>query len=114
MRKFIEAGYDVRGLKRDTIAALKKISFDMEWIRGGIRESDSLGASISGVDFIQCAVGARQPFGPNRLEILEYLGVTNLVDEAKEAGVDLEVCRGRLFAAIRAMVCRRATTTASR
>lgn len=79
-----------------------------------MRDSDSLGASTSGVDFIQCAVGAREPFGPNQLEIVEYQGVTNLVDEGKEAGVDLELSRGRLFAQIRAIVSRRATSTASR
>lgn len=40
---------------------------------------------MAGVDFVQCAVGAREPFGPNRPEIVEYQGVTNLVDAAKEA-----------------------------
>jgi uncharacterized protein YbjT (DUF2867 family) len=41
---------------------------------------------MAGVDFVQCAVGAREPFGPNRPEIVEYQGVTHLVDAAKEAG----------------------------
>ena len=39
------------------------------------------------MDYVQCAVGARELLGPNRPQIVDYKGVTHLVDAAKEAGI---------------------------
>ena len=86
IRQLLDAGHVVRGLSRNPDAARERTGLDIEWVQGDVRDPATLSAVMAGVDYVQCAVGAREPFGPNRPEIVDYKGVTHLVDAAKEAG----------------------------
>ncbi len=79
-------GHEVKGLTRDPDSAQARTGFDILWVAGDVRDPESLSGIMAGVDYVQCAVGAREPFGPNRPEIVDYKGVTHLVDAAKAAG----------------------------
>ncbi len=87
--QFVEAGYDVRALTRDAARAKEKTGEDYDWIAGDVRDIDSLRVALQGVDNVICAIG----FAPgekdaaNFPEFLEYGGVKNLVDAAKENDV---------------------------
>jgi uncharacterized protein YbjT (DUF2867 family) len=86
VERLLADGLTVRGLTRDPDEARERTGLDIEWVAGDVRDPVSLARVFAGVEYVQCAVGAREPFGANRPEMVDYKGVTHLVDAAKAAG----------------------------
>lgn len=80
-------GFRVRGLTRDPAKAAQAFTSQLEWVKGDVRDAASLPAAVAGVSAVLCAVGAREPQGDNNPEKVDYEGVRNLIDAAKQAGV---------------------------
>ena len=82
-----EKGYDVLGLTRNVERAVEKHGGDWTWIEGDVRDPVALDQAMAGVDYVICAIGAREISGPNSPEFVDYGGVQNLVEAAKAHNV---------------------------
>jgi uncharacterized protein YbjT (DUF2867 family) len=80
-------GYRVRPLTSDIDRAIERHGDRWPWIEADVRVIESLKSTMQGVDFVICAIGARQRSGPDGPEFVDYGGVRNLVDAAQAAGV---------------------------
>lgn len=83
----LKAGYRVRGLSRDVERARQIVSGNYQWVAGDVRDPKTLGAALRGVSYVICTIGATERSGPNSPEFVDYGGVRNLADAAREAGV---------------------------
>lgn len=80
-------GYRLRALARDPERARQEIGDSFEWVRADVRDADSLRLALQGATYVICAIGATERSGPNSPEFVDYGGVRNLTDAAREAGV---------------------------
>jgi uncharacterized protein YbjT (DUF2867 family) len=87
--QLVDAGYDVRAMTRNIERAKEKTGEDYNWVEGDVRDMDSLRAALDGINKVVCAIGSipSEKDTTNYPEFLEYGGVKNLVDAAKEEGV---------------------------
>ena len=82
-------GYQVRAMSRRSVAeAQDTYGTDYQWVQGDVRDMASLTAAMRDVDYVICTIGSTQSFGANSPEYVDYGGVKNLVDVAKEEGVE--------------------------
>jgi uncharacterized protein YbjT (DUF2867 family) len=82
-----QQGYQVRALVREPAKAQALLGPDISYVHGNVTDPASLTPAMSGVDAVISAIGARGKEGPDRPEMIDYQGVRNLVDAAKEAKV---------------------------
>lgn len=80
-------GYQVRALVRDKARAEAALGTDAVYAVGNVTDPASLAAAMNGVDAVISAIGARGKDGPDRPEMIDYQGVRNLVDAARQARV---------------------------
>ncbi len=84
-------GIATRALVRDLEKAKASLPQDpdrVEIVAGDVLDRASLAAALTGCTHLICATGARpslDPFGPLRVD---YEGTKNLVDAAKQAGIE--------------------------
>ena len=84
-----EQGYRVRALSRRSVEdARAEYGPDYEWVQGDVRDIASLQSALEGVTFVISSIGSTQSFGANSPEYVDYGGVRNLVDAAKDVGVE--------------------------
>lgn len=82
----VAAGIPVRGLTRNPAAA-RAAAPRAEWVAGDLREPDSLKAALNGVDAVVFAAGWRPTDDPsNTPRVVDYGGVANLAELARESG----------------------------
>jgi len=82
-------GYRVRAMSRRSVEeAQDTYGTDYEWVQGDVRDMASLTLAMTGADYVICTIGSTQSFGANSPEYVDYGGVKNLVDAAKETGVE--------------------------
>jgi uncharacterized protein YbjT (DUF2867 family) len=75
-----------RAVARDP-AAVGELKPLAQWVAGDVTRPDTLAATLRGARYVICTVGATERSGPNSPEFVDYGGVKNLVDAAREAGV---------------------------
>jgi uncharacterized protein YbjT (DUF2867 family) len=80
-------GYQVRALVRDKAKAEAALGANVSYVQGDVKDPSSLTAAMAGVDAVISAIGARGKDGPDRPEMIDYQGVRNLVDAARQAKV---------------------------
>jgi uncharacterized protein YbjT (DUF2867 family) len=82
-----EQGYRVRGMTRDRERAAAAYGDSIEWVEADIRNPDSLISAFDGVDRFINATGTESRGADNTPEQVNYLGMKNLVDAAKQANI---------------------------
>ncbi len=88
VQRLVEEGFAVRALVRDAERAEALLgSTGVEYATGDIKDPASLTAAFTGIDAVVSAVGAKSGKGPDRPEAVDYEGVRNMVDAARQAGV---------------------------
>lgn len=83
----IAEGFRVRGLTRDPADAARRTRTDVQWVAGDVRDPDTLGPAMTGVEFVVCSISYTEFTGDNSPQFVDYMGVRNLADAAKAAGV---------------------------
>lgn len=76
----------VRAVARDpaTVGELRELA---QWVPGDVTRPDTLAGTLRGARFVISTIGATERSGPNAPEFVDYGGVKNLADAAREAGV---------------------------
>lgn len=82
-----KSGFRVRGMARDPVKARAEVSDRYDWVAGDVRDAASLGPALAGASYVVCTIGATERSGPNSPEFVDYGGVKNLVDAAKNGGI---------------------------
>ena len=87
VRNLQAQGYRVRALVRDADQAQQVLGDDVDFRAGDVRDIETLRPAMEGVEFVISAIGASQSDPDNGPEAVDYGGVKNLIDAAKEAKV---------------------------
>lgn len=89
VHKLLAQGTPVRVLARDFTAARVLFSDTVEYIAGDTRQPETLVPAVAGVQAVICTIGAGQGVDTsNTPEKVDYEGVRNLVEAAKDAQVE--------------------------
>jgi uncharacterized protein YbjT (DUF2867 family) len=80
-------GYSYRSMTTNKARATETFSPEHNWVEADVKDVNSLESALAGTTRIISALGATKFEGPNRPETVDYLGVVNMVDAAKAAGV---------------------------
>ncbi len=79
------AGYAVRAFVRDAERARNLLGEDIELFVGDVKDPATIEPAMQGSDAVISAIGARGAKGPDRPEMIDYMGVKNLSDAAVAA-----------------------------
>jgi uncharacterized protein YbjT (DUF2867 family) len=88
VKTLLEKNYQVRAFVRDVKRATELLGPNVEYIKGDVRNIDSIGPAMQGVARIISAVGAFGKEANNGPEDVDYGGVKNLVNAASAANID--------------------------
>jgi uncharacterized protein YbjT (DUF2867 family) len=80
-------GYNVRAMTRNPDQAAERYGTEYQWVRGDVRDPEEMDPVMKGVDWLICSIGYTEFEGPNSAQFVDYMGVRNLVDAAKDHGV---------------------------
>lgn len=86
--ELLRQGYRVRAFVRDIDSAREKLSADIEFAEGDVRDRASIDTAIRGVSAVISSIGAGRGDPSNGPEFVDYGGVKNLVEAAADAGVE--------------------------
>lgn len=78
--------FEVRALARDPAKAKREVGAGYEWVAADVTKPETLAAPMRGATYVVCAIGATERSGPNGPEFVDYGGVVNLTDAAKQGG----------------------------
>ena len=87
LKELEKSGYAVRPLTRNSERAQRRLGHSWSWVAVDVRDANTVAESMRGIDYVVCAIGAREWSGPNSPEFVDFGGVRNLVDAARDAGV---------------------------
>jgi uncharacterized protein YbjT (DUF2867 family) len=98
----VQRGVPVRALVRDPVTAREKLPIEVELIKGDVADQAGLRNAIAGCTVLLSATGARPSLDPTGPYQVDYEGTKNLVDVAKEAGIEhfvmvSSLCVSRFF-----------------
>ncbi|MEZ5564852.1 MAG: SDR family oxidoreductase [Gammaproteobacteria bacterium] len=79
--------FAIRPMARDVEAARRTVGTEYAWVAGDVTRPESLVSALRGVTLVLCAIGATERSGPNSAEFVDFGGVRNLSDAARDAGV---------------------------
>ncbi len=79
--------YAIRPMARDVAAARQNVGADYAWVAGDVTKPATLGPALAGVSLVLVTIGGTERSGPNSPEFVDYGGVQNLADAARDAGV---------------------------
>ncbi len=82
-----QPGFAIRPLARDVEQARAEIGNEYAWVAADITRPETLAPALRGATLVLSAIGATERSGPNSPEFVDYGGVRNLTDAAREAGV---------------------------
>lgn len=88
VRELKAAGYTVRALVRDPVAARGVLGDGVEYAQGDVRNRESLDAALKGVRYAISAIGATRKDPANGPEFVDFQGVRNLAEAAAAAKLD--------------------------
>ena len=80
-------GYTVRATTRNVERAKQRFDTDYEWVRADVRDPRTLVEPMRDVDYVVSSIRSSDWTGPYSPEMVDYHGMRNLVDAAKEAEV---------------------------
>jgi uncharacterized protein YbjT (DUF2867 family) len=83
--ELLASGYRVRAFVRNAEEAREKFDVDIDFAVGDVRQRESIDAALDGVAAIICAIGAGRGDPSNGPEFVDYGGVMNLVEAARDA-----------------------------
>lgn len=100
--QLLAGGVEVRALVRDRSKAIAELPTGVEIVVGDVLKPETIGAALVGCQVLLSATGAAPSFDPTGPYRVDYEGTKNLVDAAKQAGVEQMVmvsslCVSRLF-----------------
>ncbi|MBE9140424.1 SDR family oxidoreductase [Nodosilinea sp. LEGE 07088] len=100
--QLVDRGVPVVAFVRDAAAARTQLPPEVTLIEGNVTDKASIRRAILGCTVLLCATGARPSLDPTGPYQVDYEGTKNLVDVAKEAGIDHVVmvsslCVSRFF-----------------
>ena len=87
VKKYIERDEKVRLLVRDPVRAEKQFGSAPEYIVGDSRYPLTLPAAFEGIEQVISTTGSRNPTGDNNPRQVDYEGVFNLVEIAKQHSI---------------------------
>jgi len=100
--QLVKRGVPVKALVRDVATARTKLPTEVELMTGDVTDKASLRAAIADCTVLLSATGASPSFDPTGPYQVDYEGTKNLVDVAKEAGIEhfvmvSSLCVSRFF-----------------
>ncbi|MCU0525957.1 MAG: SDR family oxidoreductase [Elainella sp. Prado103] len=100
--ELVQRGIPVRALVRDREKARQILPPEAEIVVGDVLQPDSLRSGIGDSTVLFCATGAAPSFDPTGPYKVDYEGTKNLVDLAKEQGIQhfvmvSSLCTSQLF-----------------
>lgn len=90
IRQLRAEGWSFRAMTRKRGQAEQRLGADyggVDWVECDVRNPAEVAAALAGVDLVISVLGANEVTGPNSAEFVDYGGVRNLVDGAKQARV---------------------------
>ena len=102
VRQLVDRGVPVVAFVRDAAAARTTLPAEVTLAEGNVNDKASIRAALSGCTVLISATGARPGFDPTGPYQVDYEGTKNLVDMAKETGIDhfvmvSSLCVSRFF-----------------
>jgi uncharacterized protein YbjT (DUF2867 family) len=83
-----ERGIQVRALVRDMESAKAILPDGVDLVIADVLKPDTLRPALTGCQFVLCATGARPSFDITGPYQVDFVGTQNLVNAAKEAGIE--------------------------
>ena len=87
IRLLKDEGYAVRAMTRNPDQAAERYGTGYQWVRGDVRDPAELVPVMEDIDWLICSIGYTEFEGPNSAQFVDYMGVRNLVDAARDQGV---------------------------
>ncbi|MEM8807704.1 MAG: SDR family oxidoreductase [Cyanobacteria bacterium P01_G01_bin.38] len=88
VKQLVEKGIPVRAVVRDLTKAKELLPKEVEVVTGDVLEPSTIRAAISDCTVLVCATGAQPSLDVTGPYKVDYEGTKNLVDVAKEAGIE--------------------------
>jgi uncharacterized protein YbjT (DUF2867 family) len=86
--QLMKRGVPVKALVRDRAAAQAQLPVGVELVQGDVTDSASLRAAIADCTVLLSATGARPSLDPTGPYQVDYEGTKNLIEIAKEVGIE--------------------------
>lgn len=87
IRQLAAEGRNYRAVTSNVERARAKLGADYPWVQADVRDPASLGPLFAGATTVISSLGATEFKGPNGPEFVDYQGVGNVVDAARQAKV---------------------------
>ena len=102
VKQLVSRGVPVVAFVRDAAAARSQLPIEVALAEGDVTDKDSIRRAITGCTVLLSATGARPGFDPTTPYQVDFEGTKNLVDVAKETGIDhfvmvSSLCVSRFF-----------------
>jgi uncharacterized protein YbjT (DUF2867 family) len=88
VRTLVQRGIPVRALVRDPISARSLLPIEVELVQGDVSDQAALRVAIADCTVLLSATGARPSLDPSGPYKVDYEGNKNLIDAAKEKGIE--------------------------
>ncbi|MBD1918931.1 MULTISPECIES: NAD(P)H-binding protein [Cyanophyceae] len=102
VNQLVGRGVPVVAFVRDAAAAREKLPIEVTLMEGSVTDKESIRKAIAGCTVLLSATGARPGFDPTGPYQVDYEGNKNLIDVAKETGIEhfvmvSSLCASRFF-----------------
>jgi uncharacterized protein YbjT (DUF2867 family) len=88
VQELVKRGIAVKALVRDRETAISLLPPEAELVEGDVLKPETLRSAIADCTVLLCATGAKPSFDPTGPYMVDYEGTKNLVNVAKEAGIE--------------------------
>lgn len=100
--QLVDRGVPVVAFVRDAAAARASLPIEATLLEGNVTDKESVRRALAGCTVLLCATGARPSLDPTGPYQVDYEGTKNLVDVAKESGIEhfvmvSSLCVSRFF-----------------
>ena len=100
--QLVDRGVPVVAFVRDAAAARASLPIEVTLLEGNVTDKESIRRALAGCTVLLCATGARPSLDPTGPYQVDYEGTKNLVDVAKESGIEhfvmvSSLCVSRFF-----------------
>ncbi|ASC71276.1 putative NAD-dependent epimerase [Halomicronema hongdechloris C2206] len=102
VRLLVSRGISVKAFVRDVDVARAILPIEAELVRGDVLDRDTISLALADCTLLFCATGARPSFDPTGPYKVDYEGTKQLIDAAKEHGIEhfvmvSSLCVSRFF-----------------
>lgn len=100
--QLVDRGVPVVAFVRDAAAARGKLPIEVTLVEGNVNDKESIRGAMADCTVLLSATGARPGFDPTGPYQVDYEGTKNLIDVAKDTGIDhfvmvSSLCVSRFF-----------------